>query len=115
MDKQETRDAVAVMQAWVNGKPIQCMTHFGKTWHDVDNPAWDWYNDKYRVKPQAKYRPYSSPEECLNDLRCDGWLRRIEGTTYYMKICSLDEYVDYQRMFREYTYVDGTPFGLKIS
>lgn len=117
MGRTETEEAIAIMQAWVDGKTIQYRPRIvDSEWIDVvGNPSWSWHNTKYRVKPQVVYRPYSSPKECFDNLRCDGWLKRIEDTTYYTRICNLDKYIDYQRMFKEYTYVDGTPFGLKTS
>lgn len=117
MEKAETKEAIAIMQAWVDGKTIQCreMTT-NSAWTDVvGNPIWSWTNTQYRIKPNAVYRPYNSPEECFNDLRCDGWLKRKVGTTDYVRICHLSENVDFWKMFRGYTYIDGTPFGLKIS
>ena len=116
MERAETEEAIAVMQAYVDGKTIQYRPRtVGSEWTDVvGNPNWSWYNNHYRVKPQVKYRPYISPEECFDNLRCDGWLKRREGRVY-MRINRLDMYIDYQKMFKEYTYVDGTPFGLKIS
>lgn len=117
MERAETEEAIAIMQAWVDGKTIQYKYRTEHSvWTDIIGiPKWSWIDTQYRVKPRAVYRPYDSPKECLNDLRCDGWLRRREGATYYTRICNLDEHINYQKMFREYTYIDGTPFGLKIS
>lgn len=116
MERAETEEAIAIMQAWVDGKTIQYKPkRIDSVWSDViGTPEWSWYNNHYRVKPQVKYRPYNSPEECFDNLRCDGWLKRREGKVY-KRIYRLDMYVDYQKLFKEYTYVDGTPFGLKVN
>lgn len=117
MDKQDIIDAIAVMQAWVNGEPIQCMTHFGKTWIDVDNPAWDWYNDKYRVKPQVKYRPYSSEVECMHDIltnHSNSWMKVKDKNTYFL-LKKVSPESNFDLMFRNWEYIDGSPFGMKIT
>ena len=116
MNRQKSHEAIAVMQAFIDGKPIEWKNRNESSWQDLTgNPIWDWYKLEYRVKPQDIYRVYKSPEECFNDLRCDGWIKRKEGTTYYTRISRLDEYVDYQKLFKEYTYADGTPFGIKVN
>jgi hypothetical protein len=58
MDKEQTKQAIAVMQAYVDGKTI---VRGGYVSHD---PAWSWNNDLdyYRVKPEPKLRPWTPVE-----------------------------------------------------
>ena len=55
MTKEQTKQAIKVMQAWVDGEHIQGRV-IGKTeWGDYDggwNPKWDWDGGEYRVKPK---------------------------------------------------------------
>jgi hypothetical protein len=58
---EETKNAIAVMQAFVDGKPVQyrpipgCM-EWGPP---VYSPLWDWKSCEYRVKPETvQYRRY---------------------------------------------------------
>lgn len=70
MGRAETGEAIAIMQAWVDGKTIQYRNRgCNSEWVDVvGNPVWSWTNTQYRVKPQAVYRPYSSEVECMHDI-----------------------------------------------
>ena len=50
MTKEETKQAIKVMQAYVDGKEIESCTH--NILGSVYFPQWNWYNDPtaYRVK-----------------------------------------------------------------
>ena len=51
MDKQQTKDAIKVMQAFVDGKTIQLESK--GVWFDApDRPSWNWASQNYRVKPE---------------------------------------------------------------
>jgi hypothetical protein len=52
MNIEETKKAIEVMQAFVDGKTVQVETHAG--WEDVDDPLWEWFGGPYRVKPEPK-------------------------------------------------------------
>lgn len=52
MNEEQTLKAIEVMQAYVEGKKIQCNSGFG--WVVVENPSWDWMSMDYRVKPVSK-------------------------------------------------------------
>ncbi len=57
MNIEETKEAIKVMQAFVDGKTIQYLSSIG--WRDVDplstaEMAWLWGDVKYRIKPEPK-------------------------------------------------------------
>jgi hypothetical protein len=70
MNKQQTIEAIKVMQAFVDGKEIECS--ISGTWIDQKNPCWDWAYayPKYRVKPTKKLRPWTADEVPLG-----AWMR----------------------------------------
>lgn len=41
MTKEDTRKLIAVMQAYVDGKQIQCTDDESENWIDVESPEWD--------------------------------------------------------------------------
>lgn len=48
----DTKEKIKVMQAYVDGKPIQIKIHaIDKDWRDSINPIWDWERCTYRIKP----------------------------------------------------------------
>lgn len=53
MNKEQTLQAIVVMQAYVEGKKIH-YSDDGWDWQVVDNPTWDWLSIDYRVKPVSK-------------------------------------------------------------
>ena len=66
MTKDDTKKAIEIMQAYVDGKTIQVYDEDHSTWVDSIGPAWHWGFSSYRVKPE--------PLECwvrvLNDRKC---------------------------------------------
>lgn len=71
MTRDETRNAIRVMQAFVDGKEVQ---HLGKKWKpdwcDTHEPFWNLEHYEYRIKPTAKLRPWTSDEVPLG-----AWMR----------------------------------------
>ena len=115
------------MQAFVEGKTIQRYDDKKDDWYDISpNANIDFCYD-YRIKPEPKYRPFKSQEECLNEMMKHqpfGWFRstcnknlsnivgiddngmKITNTLYKSK-------VTYDSAFTCLKFVDGTPFGIK--
>ena len=50
--KLHTTKALEVMQAFLDGQPIQCR-RYGETryWDTAENPTWNWDGFEYRVAP----------------------------------------------------------------
>ena len=122
MTREETRKAVKVMEAYANGKKIQYLDNNNK-WIDAHNPVFDWYNCAYRIKPEPKYRPFKSQEECWQEMHKHpdfGWVLAKDSKIMY-HICVVGiGYVLIDSMspifseaFAEYKFTDGTPFGVK--
>ena len=94
VNKVETEQAIAVMQAWMDGKSIQCNTYnTGKNWIDIlaPAPAWDWQNCRYRIKPEPTkvYVVFSSWHKriCTKDTMHEALRARDIGTGRYVKEC----------------------------
>lgn len=52
MNKEETKRALVVMEAWVNGCDIQIKPWYSDAaWQDTESPTWNWDGFNYRVKP----------------------------------------------------------------
>ena len=122
MTVQEIIEAAKVMEAYANGKKIQYLNDDNE-WIDAPNPLFDWDNCVYRIKPEDTYRPFKSQEECWNEMlkhQPFGWVKSPrgelfcidkvfeEGIVYKHSSCHFNEYLEGQ-----YSFVDGTPFGIK--
>ena len=119
------------MQAWAEGKIIQFRKKGTVEWVDLyedDLRVSSAYH--YRIKPEPKYRPFESQEECWNEMlkhQPFGWLKSIKkqekvhiGRVFEVKdfaliTLSINESINNNSsyFFNEYTFADGTPFGIK--
>ena len=114
------------MQAWTDGKAIQFRRKETVEWVDLYeddlrvSPAYH-----YRIKPEPKYRPFKTQEECWNEMlkhQPFGWIRNndtqrlcnigsIGRNNYGVVIDNSILYFDLA--FNTCNFVDGTPFGIK--
>ena len=122
MTQEETKKLLPIMQAFADGKPIE-YSSYGDLWIETDTP--DWCSNKfYRIKPEPKYRPFNNQRECWNEIlkhQPYGWIKAPNGDLSCIdKI--FDKGVTYDHSSRQfsdyiadnYTFADGTPFGIKI-
>ena len=123
MTKEETRELVDIMQAYVNGKQIQVSyKKQDDEWEDTFDPLWDFNTFKYRIKTESKYRPYTNAEEFLKAMKRHGPL--IKNTYQYMSVLNIywnniNLYgkcvvsINFQHLYADgYTWQDGTPCGI---
>lgn len=123
MDRQRAKELWPIMQAFAEGKTIQSRYIKGsKLFSDNTNPS---FSDgfEYRTKPEPNYRPFANQEECWNEMlkhQPFGWVKAYHGQFFItgLKIDRIsfginDNFHSYNYMFKEYTFADGTPFGIK--
>ena len=52
-----TKEKIEIMQAWIDGKPIQCFYKNINAWGDIDHePSWAFEKFDYRIKPKQKVK-----------------------------------------------------------
>ena len=132
MNKKEIITAIKVMKAFANGKEIECKELASSTgWRYCSNPGFNWQYYNYRIKPEPKYRPFKTAEECWNEMLKHepfGFLSITDEHDYF-SICRVFEeeegkpkimfasnpYSDFDmaKAFNRCQFVDGTPFGVK--
>ncbi len=57
MNREETQEAIKVMQAYVDGAEIQWQGGITKKWRDFEDddfPKWTWSHEAYRIKPKPR-------------------------------------------------------------
>jgi hypothetical protein len=77
MTREETKDAIRVMQAYVDGKEVEAFSPCQK-WERVTAPRWGWDDTQYRIKPTPVLRPWTADE-----VPVDCWIRMIVGNNRY--------------------------------
>ena len=69
MTREQTIEAIRIMQAYVDKKEVECQIPNG-CWAKAMTPSWDWLNGKYRIKPTPVLRPWTADEVPLG-----AWIR----------------------------------------
>lgn len=102
---------------WCDTEQSECLLFPSK-----DNRDWNKFD--YRIKPE--YRPFANAEECIEEMKKHvpfGWVKNkysiypIErvGTNFGKKcIRNYGIWNTPEQMFKDVTFLDGTPFGVKI-
>ena len=121
MTREEAKEMLPIIQAWADGKIIQ-VREKGR-WVELCIDDFNRSPDMYRIKPEPKYRPFKSQEECWQEMlnhQPFGWVKSPngelfcidkvfdEGVVYKHSTCRFEEYLE-----GHYTFYDGTPFGIK--
>ena len=131
MTREEAKELMPIIQAFAEGEIIECRTKPGtisagipNEWTEIKEIGF-WSGIEYRIKPEPKYRPFANAEECWTEMlkhQPFGWVkiedlyRNIANVT----ICSITfadneaRDVEYEQAFKNYTFADGMPFGIKV-
>ena len=62
MNIEQTKEAIRIMQAYVDGKEVECWHRRLEGWDTTNNPSWNWMDCTFRIKPTAKLRPWTADE-----------------------------------------------------
>ena len=62
MSIEETKEAIRVMQSFVDGNEVEYQISDG-TWWDALTPSWNWASTRYRIKP--------TPVRYARELECE--------------------------------------------
>ena len=133
MTREQAKELLPIIQAFAEGEIIQ-YKNFLDEWTDIEENeglSFICLPSDYRIKPQPKYRPFETKEECWNEMlkhQPFGWLREKASKKEVVHIghvfeveddvlitLSINEGINNNSsyFFNEYTFEDGTPFGIK--
>ena len=128
MTREEAKELLPIIKAFAEGKTIQLFTN--GIWEDAKNPTFE-SGSMYRIKPEPKYRPFKSQEECWHEMLKHQPFAFVasKDSIDYSGICRVfkDEkgisritftsnpYSDWDMKiaFYKINFADGTPFGIK--
>lgn len=120
MTREEVKAKLPIIQAFSEGKTIQIKSN--DKWVDLHEPDFRAFPDKYRIKPEPKYRPFKTQEECWQEMQKHqpfGWVKEKAGEGLYLIYCinnCIDTIYDinsFEEAINIYEFMDGTPFGIK--
>ena len=133
MTREEAKRRAELYSALAEGKIIQFKQENGE-WTDLKTDLMCGIagSFRYRIKSEPKYRPFKTKEECWNEMQNHqpfGWLKSKKNGSF----CCIGEvswsdafrdvHITYSTseslahstisVFNEYTFADGTPFGIR--
>lgn len=133
MTKEEAKEFYPILQAFAEGKAIECRTKPGTISTSIPNEWTEmkeigfWNGIEYRIKPDPKYHPFKDADECWKEMlkhQPFGWIKCDNG---YFNIVCVDEYYAHladkdcsaiglvtKNSYLDNTFADGTPFGIKL-
>ncbi len=134
MDRNQAKEFYPILQAYAEGKVIECRTKpsfiegtdVPNDWTEMKEILF-WNNTEYRIKPEPKFRPFKDAKECWAEMlkhQPFGWIKGKEGE-HHSLITSIiaDEEEVYingisgfvlDEIMKHYTFADGVPFGVKV-
>lgn len=130
MTREDVKQQLPVIQAFAEGKAIQYYDVEEKKWKDPEKPAYSSLC-QWRIKPESQYHGFYSIDQCENEMlkhQPFGFIKnihtgsihsilsvehgqRLTATIFYIGEPKEMELCD---MIDEYTFMDGTPFGIAI-
>lgn len=132
MNRNQAKEFSTILQAFAEGKEIECRTKPGTISTSIPNEWTEmkeigfWNGIEYRIKPDQKYRPFKDVEECWQEMlkhQPFGWLKdKNDGHLTLITVVDNDKFMalngrvgwEFLGMMNNYVFADGTPFGVKI-
>ena len=132
MTREEAKELLPIIRAFAEGKAIEIYNN--TEWQDliIESIKFDCKPSCYRIKPEPRYRPFKTQEECWQEMlkhQPFGWLKSKKNGRFSCigEVYGSDEFETVHialstseslsrsanSMFDEYTFADGTPFGIK--
>lgn len=135
MNRIEAKEFYPIMQAFAEGRVIECRTKPSAVkGTDVPNDWTEmkeinfWNNTEYRIKPEPTYRPFKNAEECWAEMLKhqpfgvvkDKYFAHYQTHRAFICLitrgCDFGGYEDetFGSCFKSLLFADGTPFGVKM-
>lgn len=131
MDRNQAKEFYPILQAFAEGKVIECRTKpsalegtdVPNDWAEMKEIEY-WNNTEYRVKPEPTYRPFANAEECWQEMQKHqpfGWIKSKEdGSRSLITLIISEENIDINciggftldKIMKRFTFADGTVFGI---
>lgn len=127
MTREQAKAILPIIQAYAEGKTIQYRTS-NNEWVDTYKPSFSNSSSNYRIKPEPKYRPFKTKEECWDELLKHqpfsyitddlGNVTQVNGlkldtfNELFISISCSPCLFETSYLLDRYKFIDGTPFGI---
>lgn len=126
MNRKEAAELLPIIKAFSEGKEIEGLYKGTKSpWFKIKDMH---FNEGiiFRIKPEPKYRPFKDAKECWAEMQKHqpvGFMKFKDTESGYYMLTSIargvgvginDSLFSYDRIFDDYTFADGLPFGVKV-
>lgn len=125
MERNTIAEMKAIIEAIERGKHIQ-FTYDGMNWNDTDRfdkpYAPDFMHNRYRIKPEKKWRPFKDRWEFMLTACCNvNWIKSKNSGRMYLVIAidndgvvvANNPFVKWESLFKNYTTINDTPCGVE--
>ncbi len=132
MNRQQAKELLPIIQAFVKGKTIEFRERGCTLWTESISPIFNFAIFEYRIKPDPN-RPFKDADECWQEMQKHqpfGWVKKTCGNCNFLRIMELystgivinnvDNFGCFKNLIKTYnvafvetTFADGTPFGIK--
>lgn len=128
MTREKAKAILPIIQAYAEGKTIQYRTS-NNEWVDTYKPSFSDSSSNYRIKPEPKYRPFKTREECWDEMLKHqpfsyitddfGNVTQVNGlqldtfNELFISISRSPCLFETSHLLDRYKFIDGTPFGIK--
>lgn len=132
MDRNQAKEFYPFLQAFAEGRVIECRTKpsavkgisVPNDWTEIKEIGY-WDNIEYRIKPEPKHRPFKNAEECWQEMEKHQPFGRVKdrnGSKFMIENVDSRGFVEvydegtctFNEVFENRTFVDGLPFGVKV-
>lgn len=131
MNRNQAKQMMPIIQAYAEGKVIECRTkpsaiedeNVPNEWVETKEIGF-WCDIEYRIKPEPKYRPFANTEECWTEMlkhQPFGWIKSKEdGSRSLITLIISEEDIDINcigsfnsdKIMKRFTFADGAVFGI---
>ena len=123
MNRQQAKELLPIIQAYAEGKTIQVKAS-DNLWYEYNGNnnklKFDSDPQNYRIKPEPKYRPFKTDEECWKEMlkhKPFGWVKDKDDKYLITEVSETLVKIGKNYLFQQakevFTFADGTPFGIK--
>lgn len=124
MTREEAKVLLPIIQAFAEGKTIEYCNN--GNWVEQENFGFMDNVWNYRIKSKSKYRPFKNAEECWQEMQKHqpfGWVKYQcdffqiihvdDNSIGYGSACGTILHSKFEDIFKDSTFADGTPFGIR--